>query len=413
MIMEAQKNAARVYSAGESYFLVNGSTGGIYSMILGVTKPGDKIIVQRNCHRSVFMACLLGGLEAAYINPTILEDFNIAVSIDTNEAINIMNQNSDAKAIVLTYPTYYGTCMDLERIATEAHKRGMLVLVDEAHGAHMYFNERLPRGAMECGADIGVTSMHKTTPALTQTALLNIRKGLNSEGVRFMLRLFQSTSPSYIFMASIDAARHIMEHKGKELLDRLLDNIDNLKYRLLDNDCCSILGEGYKGKSSIFDIDPTKIVIHSSIGGKKLDRLLRTEYGIQAEMSDVNNIVFLTSLGNDNDAFERLYNGILEVSAKHKNDNIQKIKYNIPSLKTAMNMRDAYYKPKVRVKIRDAEGRISGEIAAPYPPGIPILLPGEIITSEIIEAVEFFKANGININGMSDLSNEYIDVVEI
>jgi arginine/lysine/ornithine decarboxylase len=340
-----------------------------------------------------------------------LEEFNIAVSIDINDVINAMNQNPDAKAIVVTYPTYYGTCLNLERVVDEAHRRGMLVLVDEAHGAHMYFNERLPKGAMECGADIGVTSVHKTTPSLTQTALLNVRKGLDSEGVRFMLRLFQSTSPSYIFMVSIDAARYIMEQRGRELLNQLLDNIENLKAALSDNPCYNILDTRYKGKGNIFDIDPTKIVINSRIKGKKLDETLRREYGIQAEMSDANNIVFLTSLGNDKNAFEKLYNGLSEISAKCKDDNALKIKYKIPGYKTVMNMRDAYYKPKIRVKIKDAAGMISGEIAAPYPPGIPILLPGEIITPEIIEAIEFFKANGININGMSDLSNEYINVV--
>jgi arginine/lysine/ornithine decarboxylase len=458
MILEAQMAAARAFKSNRSYFLVNGSTSGIYGMILGVTKPGDKIIVQRNCHKSIFMACLLGDLEAVYLNPTTLEDFNIAVSLRVEDVIKVMDENRDAKAVVLTYPTYYGTCMDLERIAREAHLRNILVLVDEAHGAHSYFSPRLPKGAMECGADLSVTSLHKTIPAMTQTALLNTAN-IKTEGIEFMLRVFQSTSPSYVFMTSIDAARYIMEDRGKQLIDELLDNIDIFKEKLSIIPFYEVLGIEHMKRGNIFDMDPTKLVIKSPIGGIMLEEILRKEYGFQVEMSDINNVVALTSIGNDGKSIEGLYNALFEIAMKYgsrengvesgslwtgkaaeasiwemksldgvpvpiceaENSDIRNKPMGVPSYNGEVNigekvntakisMRTAYYSSKRKVKLSEAAGMISCEMVSPYPPGIPVLLPGEIITNEIIKLIYFYKSKGIHINGLSDKSAEYIEV---
>lgn len=436
MILEAQIAAARAFKSNRSFFLVNGSTSGIYSMILGATRPSDKIIIQRDCHKSVFTACLLGDLETVYINPCILEGFNIAASIRIEDVIKIMDENSDAKAVVLTYPTYYGTCMDLEKIIGEAHKRNILVLVDEAHGAHSYFNTRLPKGAMECGADAAVTSLHKTAPALTQTALLNTGD-IKTDGIEFMLRVFQSTSPSYVFMASMDAARHIMEERGSELIDELLYNINVFREKISKLPFYEVLGTEHMERGNIFDMDPTKIVIRSPIGGVKLDKILREKYGLQVEMSDVNNILALTSIGNDRESFDRLYDALFEIAKEYeavsnpsstKKDNSMMLGVEsglLWAVKAAIagkhsgitgnkiSMRSAFYSPKKRVKLREAAGMISSEMASPYPPGIPILLPGEIITPEIIEEIYFYKDNGIHINGLLDKSIEYINVAEL
>lgn len=410
IILEGERLLARAYSSDRSYFLVNGSTCGIYSMIMGLTKPNDKVIVQRNCHRSVFMACMMGDLDAFYINPEISEEFGIAVSIDVDKLIEVMDKNKDAKAVVVTYPTYYGTCLELERIVCEAHKRNMLVLVDEAHGAHLYFNNRLPKGAMELGADAAVTSLHKTTPSLTQTAVLNVGKGISKDGIEFMLRLFQSTSPSYVLMASMDSARYIMETRGEELLDSLIENINAFKERVLSIGCYNILGSEHIGKNHIHDIDVTKIVIKSKMGGRKLESLLRKEYKIQVEMSDAYNIVALCSIGDGEDSFKRLYRALLE--CKSNDTNYEKTEFHFPIYKTSMKMREAYYSKKTDVRIREAEGFISAEIAAPYPPGIPILLPGEVITREIIESIEFYKSKEVDINGLSDSKADYIKVIQ-
>lgn len=427
MILEAERAASGAFKANKSYFLINGSTCGIYSMILGVTRPGDKIIVQRNCHKSVFTACLLGDLNAVYVNPSIIKGFNIALSPTSEDVIGAMDDNKDAKALVLTCPTFYGTCMDLKRITEEAHRRNILVLVDEAHGAHFYFNQRLPMGAMECGADAAVTSLHKTTPAMTQTALLNVGS-IDAAGIEFMLRVFQSTSPSYVFMASMDAARHIMEDRGRELIDELLDNIEAFKKKLSKLPFYRVLGKEHREDGGFYDIDQTKLVISSPIGGVKLDEILRDKYGLQVEMSDINNIVVLTSVGNDGEVLEKLYDALVEIAGMHENfergsiwlSETQSNRGNESSFvqgylgnSSVISMRAACYSPKRRVRLKDAAGRISCEMVSPYPPGIPVLLPGERITPEIVELIYLYKAEGISISGLSDKSAEYIDVAEI
>lgn len=412
MILKAEEEAARAFCAKESFFLVNGSTCGIYSMIMGVTKPKDKIIIQRNCHRSVYMACFLGDLNPVYINPTILDEFNIAASIDEEEVIKVMDKNTDAKAIVLTYPTYYGTCCNLEKIINEAHKRNILVLVDEAHGAHFYFNDKFPKGAMIAGADACTVSMHKTTPSLTQTAILNIGKNIDSEGIRFMLRAHQTTSPSYVFMASIDSARYIMENRGRKLLDSLIDNIDDFKNKTKDIDMFKIIDLSYKGRAKIYDMDPARIVISSKIGGKRLEHILRYRYHIQVEMSDINNVVLVCSVGDTNESFEKLYNALKDISSNEKPNMDFNIDIKFLEHKTILSIKEAYYKKGRKVKLKESLGLISKEMVAPYPPGIPILVPGEIITYDIIEYIEYIKSKGIALNGMSDYKGEYIDTVE-
>lgn len=412
MILSGQKLAARAYGAGESFFLVNGSTSGIYSMILGSTKPGDKIIVQRNCHRSVYMSCFMGDLNPVYVNPEIIQEFNIASALDIEDIKRTMDSNPDAKAIVVTYPTYHGICSDLEEIVTEAHKRGLLVLVDEAHGAHLPFNRRLPKSAMECGADASITSLHKSTPALTQSSLLNVAEGINTESMKFMLRLFQSTSPSYVLMASIDASRHIMEDRGEGLLDELLDNVNNFRNRVNSIGTYKILDKSHVGKASIKDVDLTKIVINSPYGGKNLDNVLRNNYGIQVEMSDVNNITLITSVGDTSYDFEKLYISLYDISKRLDLMEDKGSDTRIPEYKIAMNMREAYYREKERIRLEDSKGYISAEMVAPYPPGIPILLPGEVITSDIIEYIKQSRDNGIALNGISDSTAEYIEVVK-
>jgi arginine/lysine/ornithine decarboxylase len=413
MILEAQKKAAQAFGAYESFFLVNGSTSGIYSMILSVTKPGDKVIIQRNSHRSVFMACLIGALNAVYLEPEILEEFNIAAAVDVRKAVKLMEENRDAKAIVLTNPSYYGTCSDLVGIVSEAHKRGIKVLVDEAHGAHFPFSRKLPKSAMECGADISVTSVHKNLPAMTQCAVLNASNTVNPEGLRFMLKLFQTTSPSYVLMASIDAARHIMQHEGEKLIDELLGYIESFRFKMKNIEGYKILGPECISNACISDLDLTKIVVSSVCGGRQLERLLRKEYSIQVEMSDINNIVLIGSAGDTKDAYDRLYGALSEIAAK--NNASTYIKYKVYSVehKTVLNMRDAYYRDKRRVRFDEAEGMISAELAAPYPPGIPVLLPGELITRDIIDCIQYSVSLGIPLNGIEDPSGEYVNVCEI
>jgi arginine/lysine/ornithine decarboxylase len=412
MILQGEKMAARAFRAGESYFLVNGSTSGIYAAIMGLTKPKDKIIIQRNCHRSVYTAVLLGNLDAAYVNPTIIDEFNIAVSLNAYDVIRCMDDNPDAKAVVVTYPTYYGTCSDIKTIIDEAHKRNMLVIVDEAHGAHLPFNKNLPSPSLDLGADVSVTSLHKTTPAMTQTSLINIRHGLNSDGIKFMLRAFQSTSPSYILMASIDAARCIMEDEGDRLLGELINNIEIFRNKVSKLDSYKLLGREHIGKSDIFDVDITKILIKSSTGGLELEKILRNDYKIQVEMSDIDNILLICSIGDEKEAFVRLYDSLADINKKYRKVKNANIILKMPSYKKAAGISEAYYRPHRMVKLKEAVNSVSAEFAVPYPPGVPVVVPGEVITDEIIEYLDMIKRYGISINGLSDINGEYIEVAD-
>lgn len=413
IILQGERLAARAFGAYKSYFLVNGSTCGIYSMIMGNTKPGDKIIVQRNCHRSVYMACLMGSLETVYITPEIIPGFCIPGGLSLRQVKKTIEENKDAKAVVVTYPSYYGICSDLKAIADLAHENNMLLLVDEAHGAHFGFSEGVPKPALSLGADASVISLHKSTPAMTQCSLLNISKGVNEEGIAFMLRMFQSTSPSYILMASIDAARHIMESRGKELLDELLENIGGFRKKAEDLKEFRLIDKSLVGKHGVYDVDLTKLVIFSRMGGRKLEEVLRRNYNIQVEMSDINNVVFIGTVGDKKECYDALYNALkaLDLTQGNRASAATSGKIQMEYIQ-AVSMREAYYSPKKRIRLKDAGGRISCELAAPYPPGIPVLLPGEVITHEIIDFIGQQIKYGIPINGLQDSTGEYIEVIK-
>ena len=412
IISDGQKMAAQAYNACSSYFLVNGSTAGIYSMIMGLTRPKDKIIVQRNCHRSVFTACLLGELDAVYVNPVILKNFNIPVSMDFNEIKRVIDENTDAKALVLTYPTYYGTCCDLERITQYAHQRNMLVLVDQAHGAHLAFSDRLPKDALACGADAAVVSLHKSTPAMTQCALLNTNYTVDTSEIEFMLRVFQTTSPSYVLMASIDAARFIMQKKGSELLLELVENISDLSLRLKQLCGYELLDSTSEGSGSIYAFDTTKILLNSSIGGVELSKKLRRDYNIQVEMADINNVLLITSIGDNKNSFELLYKALGSINGQDILTHKAVDSLPMPGYKKVTDMRQAYYSKKRIVKLESAAGLVSAEMAAPYPPGVPVILPGEMITDEIIDYLGIIKRAGIPVNGLSDSECSSIYVLD-
>lgn len=409
IIKEAQERASLFYGAKHSFFLVNGSTAGIYSMILGLLNPKEKIIVQRNCHRSVYSACMLGDLEVVYVNPVIDEEFNIPVSLDVEEIIDVMNKNLDAKAIVLTYPTYYGTCFDLEKVIKEAKKRNIYVLIDSAHGAHFKCSTYLPKDAIELGADAVVYSLHKTAPALTQCSILNVNLD-NVDGIKFMLSVFQTTSPSYLFMSSIDAAIGIMNKSGKELVEKTISYANRLRNRL-NSIGYKTLGIERIGKYKINDIDATRIVIYSEIGGHNLNEILRKKYKIQVEMSDDNNIVLIGSMFDKEDYYEYLYTALIDIKNKYIQGENKRRAFLKTDYKIRMNMRQAYYSQKEKLPIKEARGRISAEMLVPYPPGVPLVMPGEEITEDIITFLEKNRGK-ITFNGISDRNAEYIYVIK-
>lgn len=414
IIKESQEITAEILGAKESYYLVNGSTAGIYSMILSVVNKGDKIIVQRNSHKSVFMAAYLGELTLEYISPSILENFSIGAGLNIDEIERVIVANLDAKALVITSPNYYGICLDIEAISKITRKYNMLLLVDSAHGAHFPFNENLPKSAILSGADLEVLSVHKTLPSLTQTAILNVSKEgsdrVDLEKLKFMLRLYQTSSPSYIFLASIEASIAIM-NDGKETLSSIINYIDEFKEEIRFSRLYKVLDSSYIGKSFIFQIDKTRLVISSKIGGRKLSDILRKDYGIQVEMADTRNIVLIGSIFDSHGSYKYLYDALIEIEKRYekiKYDEIENFSSDFHDEKY-LSIYEAYIREKEMVFIENVKNRICGDFITPYPPGVPLIVPGEIITEEKIEYIKTCLNLGIEING---LRNKCINVIK-
>ena len=405
IIKESQERAARVFKSKNTYYLVNGSTCGIQASIMSVCSPKDKIIVNRDCHQSVINTLILGEIAPAYIYPQIDTKTNILMGIKNEDAIDTINKNLDAKAILLTYPTYYGQVYDLKEICNYAHSKGMIVIVDEAHGAHLGLSDKLPMTALEQGADIVIQSTHKTLPSFTQSSMMHIQgERVNQERLTSILRMIESSSPSYMLMSSLELAVDIYETKGKDLMEELLDNIDIFKKNM----------EKYINIYN--DNDRTKIFISSKelgITGYELDEMLRINYNVQVELSNYYGVLLICTIGNDREDFKSLEYALKDISLNHiNNKNIGYIEYpmNIPV--KALSPREAFYNEKKSVKIDDSIGKICGEYIIPYPPGICLVSPGEIITKDVIDYILVCNQKGMSISGMKDPSLGYIQIIE-
>ena len=407
IIKESQERASEVFKSDETYFLINGSTCGIQAAIMALCPPKSKIIANRDCHQSVINACILGDIDPVYINSEVDKDTNILKGINIDDAIKVIDSNLDAKAIILTYPTYYGMTYDLKRVCDYAHSKDIAVIVDEAHGAHLGLSEELPKTALEEGADIVIQSTHKTLPSFTQSSMIHIQGDrVNKEQLVSILKIIESSSPSYMLMASLEIAVDIYNKYGTKLMNELLNNIDKLKNSFKENN----------GIEFYETDDKTKIfisTINMGLIGYELETILREEYNIQVELSNYYGSLLICTIGNDNDDFKSLETALNEISEKYRtNRNIEKIEYpnNIPVKK--LTPREAFYKEKKSVKIYESVGKICGEYIIPYPPGISLTSPGEIITKEIIDYILFCKEKGMNVSGLKDSNLGQIQIIE-
>lgn len=394
MIRAAQVLLSQTQGAKESRFLVNGSTAGIYAAILGLTKPKDKVIVQRNSHQSVFNALYLGDLEPFYLYPQMVAGFDFPSGIGREQVEDVIGECKEAKAMILTRPTYYGTCCDLEEIADCCRKNHILLIVDEAHGAHFAFSELLPKSAIASGADISINSFHKTLPAFTQTAAIHMSRTLCEEQIQrvhHMLNLFQTTSPSYLFLASIDAARHIMDQYGEECLSQLWEWIAAFESRISSLSGVQMLSaKNLSGEEHDF----TRIVLKVDAEAAVLSQKLRAQYHIQSEMAEGNNLILIGSIMDQREDYERLAKALEDIfSPKVQGPSADDPGKGFVHTKEAISFptapspvytpREADQKRQQVVPWNEAVGRVSAEKVTPYPPGIPILLPGEVIDEHV------------------------------
>lgn len=417
-IKEAQELAAGAFGADRTFFLINGTTGGIYSMILTAANPGDKVIIPRNCHKSVIGAVILGRLQPIYINPELDTRLNIASGISPRAVQKAIMEHPDAKAVVITSPTYYGVCSDLEQIAQIAHQNNMLLLVDEAHGAHFGFHSDLPKTALQCGGDMVAQSTHKTLPAMTQSSMLHVNSDkVDIDRLKFFLQLTQSTSPSHILLASLDTARYIMQQKGEELLKDIIHECNCLRDEINSNEKLYCLSKADIGRDGIFDIDSTRITVNFDklgLSGTRADEILRSKFKLQVEMSDLYNIVAICTVGDNLESLRKLTDAIKTIAKEY--DSSEKIErkavgaFDIPGM--SLLPWEAVYKTKEEVPIENCLGRICGEMIVPYPPGIPIIMPGEIISKDITDYASECRNNGIKLSGIKDASLKYISVIK-
>jgi len=418
VIKEAEDLAAKAYGAEHAFFLVNGTTSGVQAMIMSVCEPGDKIILPRNAHKSAVTALILSGAVPIYIQPEVNEDLGIAMGVSVKEIEKTIEEHHDARAIFLINPTYYGATSDLKSIVRIAHENEMAVLVDEAHGAHMKFHDELPIEAMDAGADMCAVSTHKTGGSLTQSSLLLLREGLvDAKTVKTTLNLTQTTSASYLLMGSLDVARKQLATRGKEMLERVLELSRWARYEINKIEGLYAFGKELVGSPGVFNFDETKLGVNvRSLGitGFEAYDILRDEYNIQVELADMYNVLAIVSLGDTKESLTALVEALKDISIKHReNEEIKLTKGILKNPEVIVSPRDAYYSRKKIVRLEDAVGEVSGESIMAYPPGIPVVTPGERISKEMIEYVKALKEEKSLLQGTEDPYVEYIKVLGV
>lgn len=407
-IKESLKRASEVFKSDKTFYLVNGSTCGIEAAIMVSVNPKEKIILNRDCHQSAINSCIIGDIDPIYVNPSINKDSNTLSGVSFNNVKRVIDSNLDAKAVFLTYPTYFGDVFDLKSICSYAHEKGMTVIIDEAHGAHLGLSEKLPETALSQGADIVIQSTHKTLPSFTQSSMIHIKGNrIDINKLTNMLRITESSSPSYLLMASLDIAVDIYEKNGFDLMDKLLINIDEFKSEL------------YKLKNIKVDEskDYTKIFLNTKklgITGHELENVLRENYNIQVELSNYYGVLLIATIGNTKDEFLKLKDVLFEIDKIYKKESyLKSVSYPIKLPKKILSPREAFYMDKKNVKIENSIGKISGEYIIPYPPGVSLVSPGEEITREVIDYIIECKSKGMNVNGVKDSELRFIQVIDI
>lgn len=410
LIKDQEERAAHLYKAEETHFLVNGSTVGILSAILGVTNRGDKILVARNCHKSVYNAMELNGLRPIYIYPEYEKDLQINGEVSGEKIEILLNENPDVKAVMIVSPTYDGVLSDVEKIAQIVHKRGIPLIVDEAHGAHFGFHPYFPENSNVKGADIVIHSVHKTLPSLTQTALIHINGEIvDREKVRKYLHMLQSSSPSYILMASIDRCMELLESEGDTLFELYAQRIDVLRTELQGLKHLEIL------QTEQFDRSKFLISVKKTgITSKKLADILLHTYHLQMEMTGGTYVLAMTALGDTKEGFERLKRALFEIDQSLSDEKQEDyLPVELPKLPLVCTNEEIERKKCGNEELilwKASIGRISTEYAYVYPPGIPLIVPGEQITQEAIQVLALYAELGFSVEGIK--VENYIGVLK-
>lgn len=406
IIRDAQQLAAQAFGAEHTFFLVNGSTCGVQAALLSVCQRDDVVLVSRDAHKSFLAALILSGARPVFIKPRFDENFCISAEVSVDDIKKALDEHPEAKAVFLTRPNYYGICCDIQQISNLVHDKGKILIVDEAHGAHLGFCDQLPQSSIKLGADICIQSAHKTLPALTQSAYMHVRGPRIDMGkLRFNLAMLQTSSPSYILMAFLDIAREIMQKEGGPRLDNLVGNLTIFINDLHSNTSLCALTQDALPRDVENDI--TRLVINtrsSGLTGYEAEKLLRKSFNTYIEMSDSQNIVLISTIADDVISFSKLYTAMREIDRQGRyNMPLKKQKINTLHIpRVIMTPCETYYAKKETIRLYDSCGRVCAGVITPYPPGIPILYPGEVFEEHTIEYLKSIISDGGNITGITD-----------
>lgn len=421
IIKEAQQLAARAFGADHTFFSVQGTSGAIMTMIMSVCSPGDKIIVPRNVHKSIMSAIIFSGATPIFIHPIIDPNLGISHGITIDAVEKALKAHPDAKGVLVINPTYFGISANLKKIVEVAHSYHIPVLVDEAHGVHIHFHDKLPLSAMQAGADMAATSVHKLGGSMTQSSVLNIKGDLvSSKRVQSIISMLTTTSTSYLLLASLDVARKQLAIKGYDLLDKTIKLANDTRQKINTINGLYCVGPEILGTKATYDFDPTKLIIsvrNLGITGHEVEVWLRKQYNIEVELSDLYNILCIVSLGDTKEMTAMLINALTELAKTQMNttQTYEKkvISVHVPNIPTlALSPRDAFYADTEVVPFKTAAGRIIAEFVMVYPPGIPIFIPGEIITEENINYIQENIDVGLPVQGPEDDSIQSILVIK-
>jgi arginine/lysine/ornithine decarboxylase len=417
VIKEAEDLMADAYNSDYAFFLVNGTTSGVQAMIMSICQPGDKVILPRNVHKSAINALILSSTIPVYMQPEVDTDLGIAMGISVEEVERAINENPDAKAIFLMNPTYYGACSDLKKIIEIAHKNDIAVLVDEAHGAHLAFHPELPENAMKLGADMACVSLHKTGGSLTQSSALLLNERIVTYSmVKTILNLTQTTSASYLLMGSLDIARKDLILNGKQRFDEILELVREYRDKINKIDGMHAFGVELIGNPGVYNFDETKLGINvSGIGHTGIEAydILREKYGVQMELGDAHNILGIVSTGDTRENLERLYQALKDMSVKYRKEKFCIEQRDLENPELVLTPREAFYAKKKFVNLCNSLGMVSGESVMAYPPGIPIIVPGERINEEVIKYIKFLKKQHSMLAGTVDPDVDKIEILDI
>ena len=408
ILRNAQQRANRLYGADETFYLVNGSTCGVLASIMATTERGGELLIARNCHKSVYHAAIMQELTLRYCYPTLIEEYGICDGVAAEEIERLLEKYPDCRAVVITSPTYEGIVSDVKAIADVVHRQNKILIVDEAHGAHFGLNENVPCSAIACGADLVIHSLHKTLPAMTQTALLHVQGNrVDRRKLRDYLTMLQTSSPSYMMMASMDSCIRYMEEYGAERFALMRQQYDIFckKMEACRHICIGKMTDVSEKSYYLTDWDIGKLVIsvrHTSMSGRKLYDILREEYHLQPEMAASDYVLAIMTIMDSKEGWQRLADALLEIDGRIEEENIGDFIATEPMpVAAGMAAACAFHRDREEVPLEESVGRISAEFVNLYPPGIPILVPGEVISDATLTRIREYLRTELKVQGVT------------